>query len=50
MFRLTQEPSSGSYSQCLAKVTSLAQQCVSVRTTSAPTLLSAPTRTVKQDL
>jgi len=30
MFRFTQEPSSGSYNQCLAKITSLVQQCVSV--------------------
>jgi len=28
MFRFTQEPSSGSYDQCLAKITSLVQMCV----------------------
>ena len=32
MFRFTQEPSSGSYNQCLAKITSLVQKCVSVQT------------------
>ena len=31
MFRFTQEPSSGSYSQCLAKITSFVQQCVEAR-------------------
>jgi len=34
MFRFTQEPSSGSYNQCLAKITSLVQQCVLVLTLS----------------
>ena len=34
MFRFTQEPSSGSYNQCLVKITSLVQQCVSVQTLS----------------
>ena len=34
MFRFTQEPSSGSYNQCLAKITNLAQQCLSVQTLS----------------
>jgi len=34
MFRFTQEPSSGSYNQSLAKITSLVQQCVSVQTLS----------------
>jgi len=34
MFRFTQESSSGSYKQCLAKITSLVQQCVSVQTIS----------------
>ena len=34
MFRLNQEPSSGSYTQCLAKITSRVQQCVSVQTLS----------------
>jgi len=34
MFRFKQEPSSGSYKQRLAKVTSLVQQCVSVQTLS----------------
>ena len=34
MFRFTQEPSSGSYNQCLAKITSLVQLCVSVQTLS----------------
>jgi len=28
MFRFTQEPSSGSYNQCLAKITDLVQRCV----------------------
>ena len=28
MFRFTQKPSSGSYNQCLAKITSLVQLCV----------------------
>ena len=32
MFRFTQEPSSGSYNQCLAKITSLVQQYVSLQT------------------
>ena len=32
MFRFTQEPSSGSYNQCLAKITSLVHQYVSVQT------------------
>ena len=32
MFRFKQEPSSGSYNKCLAKITSLVQLCVSVRT------------------
>jgi len=31
MFRFTQEPSSGSYNQCVAKITSLVQLCMSVR-------------------
>jgi len=30
MFPFTQEPSSGSYNQCLAKITSVVQQCASV--------------------
>ena len=34
MFRFTQEPSSGSHNQSLAKITSLVQLCVSVRTLS----------------
>jgi len=34
MFRFTQKQSSGSYNQCLAKITSLVQQCVSVQTLS----------------
>jgi hypothetical protein len=34
MFRFTQEPSSGSYNQRLAKITILVQQCVSVQTLS----------------
>jgi len=34
MFRFTQEPSSGSYNQCLAKIKSLVQRCMSVRTLS----------------
>jgi len=53
MFRFTQEPSSGSYKQCLAKITSLVQQCESVQTLcyGAITLTtSAPTCTVEQDL
>jgi len=32
MFQFTQEPSSGSYNQCLPKITSLVQLCVSVQT------------------
>jgi len=32
MFRFTQEPSSGSYIQCLANITSLVQPCLSVQT------------------
>jgi len=32
MFRFTQEPSSGSYNQYLAKITSLIQMCVLVQT------------------
>jgi len=31
MFRFTQEPSSGSYNQSLAKITSLVQLCVSMQ-------------------
>ena len=31
MFRFTGEPSSGSHEQCLAKVTSLVQLCMSVQ-------------------
>ena len=31
MFRFTQEPSSGSYNQSLAKITGLVQQCASVQ-------------------
>ena len=34
MFRFTQEPSLGSYNQCLAKITSLAQLCMSIQTLS----------------
>jgi len=34
MFRFTQEPSSGNYNQCLAKITSLVQLCVLVQTLS----------------
>jgi len=34
MFRFTQEQSSGSYNQCLAKITSLVRLCVSVQTLS----------------
>jgi len=34
MFRFTQEPSSGSYNRCLAKITSLVQQCTLVQTLS----------------
>ena len=34
MFRFTQEPSSRNYNQCLAKITSLVQKCVSVQTLS----------------
>jgi len=34
MFRFTQEPSSGSYNQYVAKITSLVQLCVSVQTLS----------------
>ena len=34
MFRFTQEPSSGSYDQCLAKITSLVQLYLSVQTLS----------------
>ena len=34
MFRFTQEPSSGSYKQSLAKLTSLVQLCESVQTLS----------------
>ena len=34
MFRFTQEPSSGSYNLCLAKITGLVQQCASVQTLS----------------
>jgi len=34
MFRFTQEPSSGSYNQRLAKITSLVQHCLSVQTLS----------------
>jgi len=34
MFRFTQDPSSGSYNQCLAKITLLVQLCVSVQTLS----------------
>jgi len=34
MFQLTQEPSSGSYIQRLAKITSLVQLCMSVQTLS----------------
>jgi len=34
MFRFTQEQSSGSYNQCLAKITSRVQLCVSVQTVS----------------
>jgi len=34
MFRFKQEPSSGSYNQSLAKITSLVQLCVSVETLS----------------
>ena len=37
MFRFTQEPSSGSYNLCLAKIISLVQQCVSVQTLSVLT-------------
>ena len=32
MFRFTQEPSSGSYNQCLAKITSPVQLCMLVQT------------------
>ena len=32
MFQFTREPSSGSYNQCLAKITGLVQKCVSVQT------------------
>ena len=32
MFRFSQEPSSGSYNQSLAKITSFVQLCVSVQT------------------
>jgi len=34
MFRFTQEPSSRSYNQCLAKITGIVQQCASVHTLS----------------
>jgi len=34
MFRFTQEPSSERYNQCLAKITSLVQQCVLMQTLS----------------
>ena len=34
MFRFTYEPSSGSYNQCLAKITSHVQLCVSIQTLS----------------
>ena len=34
MFRFTQEPSSGSHNQCLAKITCLVQLSVSVQTLS----------------
>ena len=34
MFRFTQEPSPGSYNQCLAKIKGLVQQCASVQTLS----------------
>ena len=57
MFRFTQESSSGSYNQRLAKITGSVQQCASVQTSvfwqqyAARTLTtSAPTRTVEQDL
>ena len=57
MFRFTQEPSSGSYDQCLVKIKSLVQLCMSVQTLSVlwghiPITLttSAPTRTAEQDL
>jgi len=30
MFRFTQEPSSGSQSQCLAKITSMVPLCLSI--------------------
>ena len=30
MFRFTQKPSSGSYSQCLAKITDMAPLCLSI--------------------
>ena len=42
MFRFTQEPSSGSYNQCLAKIMAA---YVAITLT-----MSAPTRTVEQDL
>jgi len=47
MFRLTQEPSTGSYSQCLAKITSLVQQSQYAAITLTA---SVPTRAVEQDL
>jgi len=51
MFRFTQKPSSGSYNQCLAKITNLVQLCMSVESEyAATTLTSVPTRTVEQDL
>ena len=66
MFRFKHEPSSGSYNQCLAKITSLVQLCVSVQTWCACScstvrvgtdvvcvythITSVPTRTVEQDL
>jgi len=31
MFRFTREPSSGSYNQCLAKITGLVERCASVQ-------------------
>jgi len=43
MFRLTQEPSSGSYNQCLTKLQVLFNSALSLTT-------YAPTSTVEQDL
>ena len=52
MFWFTQEPSSESYNQCLAKITSPVQLCMSVQVLTVLWRLTASvsTRTVEQDL